>query len=381
MKSIRLWGLALLALALAVPGLGAPPSAKRRPAHAPASVPGAAQARARASTSISKGLAFLHSKQQANGSWEDYPAITALAMLAFLRAGVTEKDPAVARAAAFLVSQARPDGGIYSEARGPAQALPNYNTAAAMTALHATGNPRYRGTVRAAQKFLETSQYDEGEGFSPRDPQYGGIGYGSRADNPDLSNLQQSLEALKETDYPQNGPAFQRAIIFLQRCQNRQESNDQSWSGNDGGFVYAARGESKADEYTRQPHSSYGSMTYAGLKSYLYCGVTKTDPRARAAYNWIRAHYSVEENPRMRDDGLYYYYHTMSKTLAVYNDKVLTDSRGVKHYWAIDLIDAMARRQNSDGSWTNRNRRWQESDAELVTSYAVISLSNCLRGL
>jgi len=83
----------------------------------------------------------------------------------------------------------------------------------------------------------------------------------------------------------------------------------------------------------------------------------------------------------MRDDGLFYYYHTMSKTLAVYGDKVLIDSRGNKHYWAPDLIDALARRQHPDGAWTNGNRRWQEDNGALVTAYVVISLSNCLKGL
>src|SRR2546429_7489341 len=157
------------------------------------------------------------------------------------------------------------------------------------------------------------------------------MGYGTGAGNPDLSNLQQALEALKETGYPQHGPAFEKAIAFLQRCQNRKESNDQAWASNDGGFVYSANGNSKADEYTKQAHSSYGSMTYAGLKSYLYCGVSKTDPRAQAAYQWVRSNYSVEENPRMKDDGLFYYYHTMSKTLAVYGSKVLVDASGGRH--------------------------------------------------
>jgi squalene-hopene/tetraprenyl-beta-curcumene cyclase len=359
--------------------VAAPP--KNRPARASSPVPGGAEARAQARAAMDKGIAFLRGTQQGDGSWKHYPGISALALLAFLRAGVTEKDPAVAKGCAFLVSQAKPNGAIYTDALGPAQALPNYNTALSVSALSATGNARYRPVIAAAQKFLETSQFDEGEGFSPKDAQYGGIGYGSRADNPDLSNLQQALEALRDSGYPKNGPAFQKAIIFLQRCQNRKESNDQPWAGTDGGFIYAARGESKADEYTKQPHSSYGSMTYAGLKSYLYCGVSKTDPRAQAAYAWIRGNYSVEENPRMRDDGLYYYYHTMSKTLAVYGGKTLVDTRGGTHYWGVDLARAIATRQARDGSWSNHNRRWQEGDTDLATAYAVISLANCMAGL
>jgi len=367
-----------LAAAGAVAGTGgrvvaAPP----RPA---AAVPGAAQARQQARAAMDRGVAYLRKTQQEDGSWLHYPGITALDLIALVRAGVAASDPAASRAAAFLAAQAKPNGGIYDDSN-PAQALPNYNTSLSVSALVALGGTKYRTVVQKAQRFLENSQFDEAEGFTPRQYQYGGIGYGSKADNPDLSNLQQALEALRDSGYPQHGPAFERAIQFLQRCQNRKESNDQSWSGNDGGFIYAASGESKADEYTKQPHSSYGSMTYAGLKSYLYCGLTRNDPRAKAAYQWLQANYSVEENSRMKDDGLYYYYHTMSKTLAVYGDKTFVDAKGTRHYWAVELIGALARRQKPDGSWVNTTPRWRENTPDLTTAYAVISLANCLKGL
>ena len=38
-------------------------------------------------------------------------------------------------------------------------------------------------------------------------------------------------------------------------------------------------------------------MTYAGLKSFLYAGVSKDDPRVKAAVEWVRKHYTVTENP------------------------------------------------------------------------------------
>lgn len=377
---------ALLAVSAACAALAGPPPKTRSGKPAASArvaqpVPGASAALKATESSVTRGLAYLRAQQKPNGSWQEYPGITALVMLAFLRNKVTAKDPAVAKAAAYLVSQVKLDGGIYTEALGPAQALPNYNTALSLMALNSTADPAYRDAIKRGQKFLERSQYDETEGYSPKDAQYGGIGYGSKADNPDVSNLQQALEALKETAYPADGPAFKKAIIFLQRCQNRSESNDQEWAGNDGGFIYAARGESKADEYTKSPHSSYGSMTYAGLKSYLYCGLSKSDPRAQAAYSWLRGNYSVEENPRMRDDGLYYYYHTMSKTLLVYGSTTLVDLKGNVHYWAVDLTGALARRQGTDGSWTNSNRRWQENDPVLSSAYALVSLANCAKSL
>jgi squalene-hopene/tetraprenyl-beta-curcumene cyclase len=122
-------------------------------------------------------------------------------------------------------------------------------------------------------------------------------------------------------------------------------------------------------------------MTYAGLKSYLYCSVTRTDPRVQAAWSWLRANYDVEQNPRMGTDGLYYYYHTMSKTLAVWGSRSFVDSAGKKHPWAADLAGALVRRQKADGSWANTNPRWWENRPELATGYSLLSLANCRAAL
>ncbi len=44
---------------------------------------------------------------------------------------------------------------------------------------------------------------------------------------------------------------------------------------------------------------------------------------------------------------------------------------------AQDLIAALAKRQQADGSWINENKRWMESDPNLVTGYALLTLSYC----
>ena len=62
-------------------------------------------------------------------------------------------------------------------------------------------------------------------------------------------------------------------------------------------------------------------MTYAGIKSMIYCGVGKDDPRMKKALEWIQKNYTVDANPGMpkalEQRGLYYYYHTMAKCLDV----------------------------------------------------------------
>ena len=340
----------------------------------------------KAAQAVSRGIDYLHRTQETDGSWGHYPATTALALSGLLRNGKTEtNDAAVAHAVQFLIKSAQTDGSICSKSN-PATALPNYNTSLAIMALSQTKNPVYKPTIRKALFYLEKVQFDEAEGIKPGNPLYGGIGYGDDPGDdthPDLSNLQMALEALHEGGAPSGAPVFKKALIFLQRVQNRTESNDQSWvkqGPNDGGFAYTSQGGSPADENNGKKHSSYGSMTYAGLKSYLYAGVNKYDARAQAAWNWIRGNYSVSEHPGMGSTSLYYYYHTMAKTLDVYGQKIINDVKGVKHDWTHDLSSALVAAQHPDGSWSNSNARYWENQPGLVTSYSLITLSYCLHG-
>lgn len=336
-------------------------------------------ARTKAVRAVEKGLSYLRRTQEPDGSWSRYPATTALAVAAFLRNGRSEtKEPAVARGVKYLLQAVHQDGAIYSDAN-PARALPNYNTALCLMALNLTRNPAYRRTIEQAQRYLEKSQFDESRGADRGNPAYGGVGYGSNPDRPDLSNLQIALESLKESGERSSAPVFQKAIVFLQRVQNRKESNDQSWvteSDDDGGFAYDSRGRSFTD---KKPHGSYGAMTYAGLKSYIYCGVTPADPRAQSAWNWIRSHYSVREHPGMGDTSLYYYYHTMAKTLDVFGQPIVRDKGGQAHDWSRELAGQLIVLQKPDGAWFNSNVRYWEDQPPLVTSYALIALSYCLK--
>src|SRR5207253_2137505 len=110
----------------------------------------------------------------------------------------------------------------------------------------------------------------------------------------------------------------------------------------------------------------YGNMTYAGIKSMIYCGVPEKDERIKKAYQWIRKHYTVEENPGMpkvrRHWGLFYYYHTMAKCLDVLGIDYVEDDKGIKHDWRADITRALAEKQQSNGSFTNDQDRWMEGD-------------------
>jgi squalene-hopene/tetraprenyl-beta-curcumene cyclase len=122
-------------------------------------------------------------------------------------------------------------------------------------------------------------------------------------------------------------------------------------------------------------------MTYGGLKSFLYAGVSKDDPRVKAAVGWVRRHYTLDENPGMGKAGLYYYYHTFAKALDALGEDPFVDAKGTKHPWRVELFEALRSRQREDGSWVNKGDRvFGEGDPNLATAFAVLSLSYCRPG-
>ena len=122
-------------------------------------------------------------------------------------------------------------------------------------------------------------------------------------------------------------------------------------------------------------------MTYAGLLSYIFADLKRDDERVLAAYNWLKDNYTLEENPGVGQQGLYYYYHTMAKALTVYGDDILVTSAGKKIDWRKALTVKLIQNQREDGSWINPTARWWENDPVLVSAYSLISLNMVARKL
>ena len=129
------------------------------------------------------------------------------------------------------------------------------------------------------------------------------------------------------------------------------------------------------------PLTGYGSMTYAGIKSMIYCGVGKGDPRYQKALEWIGKNYTVDANPGMPPGGPSAGCTTTTtrwpRRLDVMGEDEFTDAAGKKHDWRADIIAALAKRQKPDGSWVNAKDRWMEGDPNLVTGYALMALAHC----
>jgi squalene-hopene/tetraprenyl-beta-curcumene cyclase len=328
--------------------------------------------RGKAQDSVNEGLHYLRSTQRADGSWSGSVGITALAVRAFLESyrGYDESDGAfITKPINYLLSHARSDGSISESNRNTA-----YNTATAMFALAATKNPKYQDVIARAQSYLRGHQIDEGEGYDRTHRYYGGIGYGGD-ERPDLSNQYLALEGLRASALDPKDPVWERAILFVSRCQNRSESNDQAWATNDGGFTYMPG---------FSPHGgtgSYGGMTHAGLISLLFAGVDKQDPRVQAAWKWIAANYDVEEVPGVSGrHGLFYYYEVFAKTMFAMGEPTIKDGTGKDRNWRDDIAAKLIGLQAQDGSWVNPySNQWWEDIKDLITARGVIALNLAMR--
>lgn len=338
---------------------------------------------------IARGNAWLAKQQKAEGHWDDpeLPAFTALALTAAVRDPSLDPGkeyPAhIEKGYGWLLRQQKDDGGIYN--RG----LSVYNTATSVTALVAAQRDVYNPAIAKGRAHLVGQQWDIGKPKETDNPNDGGIGYGSKNDRSDLSNTYLAIEAIalskKVIDDGQFGDQpeldWDAAITFLSRCQNLEATNDQPWASDDpknkGGFIYNPS-ESKAPEDKladgRTALRSYGSMSYAGLLSMIYAKLEPEDPRVKAVKEWLGRNYTLEENPGLGAEGLYYYYQTMSKALSAAKIDKLELENGKTADWRSDLATSLLRKQREDGSWANPNGRWMESNPVLVTAYCVMAL-------
>ena len=328
----------------------------------------------------SAAIEFLRTTQSDDGSWTSPEAvgISALVTTSLLKSGLDAEDPTVAKALQYLESFIQDDGGVYHEASKHR----NYETSITLMAFDAANaDGRYNETIAQAAEFLKGLQWDETEGIDQSDPAFGGAGYGGH-ERPDLSNTSFFLEAMITAGVSLDDPAVKKALIFVSRTQNREsEANTTPFAAKigDGGFFYtpAAGGTSQAGTTPNGGLRSYASMTYAGLKSMIYAGLTDDDPRVEAATDWIRQFYSLEENPGLGLQGLYYYYHTFAKALDAMQVDLFEDANGEQHDWRKELASHLASIQEENGSWVNSADRWYEGDPNLVTAYSLLALSYC----
>lgn len=390
-----LWGATLfMAMAGCFGGRAAEP--------APAVSPGAGVVRAVASdrgalkASIDRGVHWLLSQQNSNGWWStaEQPAVTALVLTALNREPgrrfVGNRPSEISRAYDFILGCARPDGSLH---RG---GLANYNTALCLMALASADDPAFLPVIRNARRYLAGSQIDFGEAGRTDTPFDGGVGYGSKYQHSDMNNTLMAVEAMRwsEAALPRDLAPEQARMdavadlnwkavaAFLQNCQNLPSHNPAAWvserPADRGGFVYYP-GHSMAGGITnaatgRVSLRSYGSISYGGLLAYIHARVDRDDPRVRAVLDWLKANYTLEENPGMGAQGYYYYLHLMTKALTAARVERLEMADGRAVDWRSEVAHRLIAGQAADGFWVNENPRWWETDRVLVTAYVLLTL-------
>ena len=324
---------------------------------------------------LERAADYLKSHQGKDGSFSPRfagPGITAVVVAGMLRCGFRVDDPVVARGLGYLEKSVKPDGGIYDKR------LANYTTSVAVMALQeANKDGKYDAIIKNATAYLKRLQHS----LEEEDFKFGGVGYDDKS-RPDLSNTQYFIDALIAAGVSKDDPAIKRAMKFVSRCQNLPgETNDRPFAkktteDDKGGLVYVPDPGDKPHQTPEGGLRSLGAMTYGGLRSFLYAGVSKDDPRVKGAVGWIRRHYTLDENPGMGQAGLFYYYHTFGKAMAALGEDRFEDAKGQKHDWRRELFEALKKRQQENGSFINKgDRQFGEADPNLATGFALLALS------
>ncbi len=355
-----------------------------------------------------KGAQYLISQQDQNGYWKDPAgrsdiAITALAVISLGTSRKYRKQywNSIEKGVEFIVENQQKDGGFYQPDKTPF--FVTYPTALSIVAIKAVSSKKYNKIIRKAVVFLSKKQYSEDyKDLKEQDANYGGWAYGGsrekeNKDTVDLSNTTFAIEALRKAGLPKDSVVWRRVLKFVSRSQNFSETNDLVVAVDDGGLVYAP-GISKAGEVTgpdgKKGPKSYGSMTYAGLLSFIYAFVDKNDQRVKAAFMWIKNNYTLDENPGLATpekpalgkQGLFYYYQAFAKALYHYGEDCFSvyEKDGKRRQfkcWPLDLVNKLSLSQQKDGSWKNEVDRWWESYPVLTTSYSLISLNYARRAI
>ncbi|MEI8122721.1 MAG: prenyltransferase/squalene oxidase repeat-containing protein, partial [bacterium] len=318
-----------------------------------------------AAAAATRGLDWLAARQKDDGSWSEgnFPALTALPLWAFSMSDHPRKAEITAKAAAFIRTCIQADGGIYRKIPGKGGGLSNYNTALCMVALHALNNPQDTPAILKARKFVAAGQHFGNDMYE------GGMGYDQATGRAytDLSDsviayeamrLTQGVEDLRSKSEGHVDLDWEAAKRFLDRVQNKEATG----TNNAGGFAYRPD-DSKAGTTTNKEgvvvFRSYGSMTYAGLLSLIYSDVKKDDPRVLSAFDWAARHWSLEENPGMKDEGLFYFYNILSKSLAAFGRETIPVKGKDPIFWRDALVKKLIGLQKVDsktghGYWVNQ---------------------------
>ncbi|MEL7249935.1 MAG: prenyltransferase/squalene oxidase repeat-containing protein [Bacteroidota bacterium] len=342
-----------------------------------------------AELSRNKAVQYLLDQQQSDGSWRStthgilkggipYTAYIADALQESGNASWTPKR--LAQAYSFLLERVDQQGAVGYEGSRVIE-YPVYATAYAYRVAHHTGLPTSDSTLQKMQRFLLNQQFVQTRGIEPWHEAYGAWGFGelnlpnSEVGHVDLSHTRRVLEALRQSDLPEDHPVWKNASVFLDRIQNP-----------DGGFCSSSHtlGANKADD---QDHKcvSYATATADGVLALASLPHPPTES-LQAAANWLLNNENwkapsgiTPERPGNWDKVLFYYHLAVrAQAYHVLEDLSLLPAKKSRK-WRAELTTALQDRQKVDGSFSNP---WgapnKEDDPLLATALVIRALNAAL---
>lgn len=345
---------------------------------------------------------WLVMQQTPEGAWEAGPSISSPAYTALILTALREAPPElrkvyqpnIDKATAWLTTKQNEDGS-FSEQGG---IMKSYVTGVVLSAL-GPDKEKYKDAIAKAHDWARKSIATVG--FATGGFGYGDLGINSKtgeieSKDANLSTTNVLVDGLEDSGFPKDDPLRDLVVQFAKANQNNGETNtkedvikalrDAGYTvGNDGGFVYSViTTKAASDPASPDVLRSYGTMTYAGLKIFLFGGLEKNDPAVKAAIKYIRNTFSIDKHPGFEFDkseradlqGIFYYYLTMSRALDAWGENPLAMKGGKTIDWPRALGTKLLALQK-DARWINENPRWWEDKDVMVTAY-VLNIYNIL---
>ncbi|MBI3693998.1 MAG: terpene cyclase/mutase family protein [Acidobacteria bacterium] len=230
---------------------------------------------------------------------------------------------------------------------------PNYSAALAVLAISRAQRPGWELDVAPVVEYLRAQQLTEQNGWRPEETAYGAWGMGGerrRPPNPghvDLSMTRYVLQGLAAAGVPPGDPAFEKALVFVERCRNP-----------DGGFIFSpVVVDANKAGLDGARYRSYGTATADGILALRAMG--RSDGEAQ---QWLAAH------------------HRRDRAAGFVGDAYQLWARGLRFYYAAASAEAcglpsdLEKTQRADGSWSNSESLVKEDDPLIATALAVRAL-------
>ena len=334
---------------------------------------------------LRKAAAYLWSRQGADGGWHSRTygllrsgqSLTPFVLDALLEVPEDAYPQPVAdvnRAVAFILNHTQQDGALGTADRDTPD-YPNYSTALAVSALCRAHRAEYQAQILRMVAYLRLQQFTEQNGWRPRDRAYGAWGMGGDRRLPpdtghvDLSMTRYVLDALRAAGAAESDPAFARARVFVERCQNFDAERPLDA---DGGFFFSTtEADTNKAGQDGNHFRSYGTTTADGILALLATGHTLTEPRVIAAQSWLTSHHRDMDVPGFAGEayarwprGLAFYYSASSARAF----RALAVSAGD------GVVRGLRRTQRGDGSWANLENLVKEDDPLIATPFGLRAL-------